>query len=82
MSASDGTLLSTYCAYEGGALGVKSVSWGGANGELLAVGSFDQVGFIAWSCHQNFGSAVVLFNTARLRLVRVLECSLLMLTAA
>ncbi|MEW5306293.1 MAG: hypothetical protein WDW38_009141 [Sanguina aurantia] len=44
VSASDGTLLSTYCAYEGGALGVKSVSWGGADGELLAVGSFDQVG--------------------------------------
>lgn len=69
MSASDGTLLSTYCAYEGGALGVKSVSWGGADGELLAVGSFDQVGRIALTCHQHPGSAVVLFSTRLDRVV-------------
>lgn len=46
----DGEALGSYSAY-GDGLGVRSVGWS-PGGDLLAVGSYDQVGAVAWALDQ------------------------------
>ena len=67
--ASDGELLASYQAYSDG-LGIKSTSWS-PSGQMLALGSFDQVRHHSLPCLQAVQAGRILHGRSAGRCVRL-----------